>query len=97
MSLSNTFVVLMGLGIVFFGLICIVFLCQIMSFICKSMIKETPTDAIPSPSNANEVIPNRQEFVAAVSAVMTFQASKSALSKNSHNLLYSIVKKYITN
>ena len=63
MSLSNTFVVLMGLGIVFFGLICIVFLCQIMSFICKSMIKETPT-------NTNEVIPNRQEFVAAVSAVI---------------------------
>ena len=72
MSLSNTFVVLMGLGIVFFGLICIVFLCQITSFICKSMIKETPNVVAPRPSNTNtnEVIPNRQEFVAAVSAAI---------------------------
>lgn len=68
MSLSNTFVVLMGLGIVFFGLICIVFLCQIMSFVCNSMTKEASTAVVPSPSE--EAIPNRQEFVAAVSAAI---------------------------
>lgn len=68
MALSNTFVVLMGLGIVFFGLICIVFLCQIMSFVCKSITKEAPAAVAPSP--LEEAIPNRPEFVAAVSAAI---------------------------
>ena len=34
---ENLFVVLMGVGTVFFGLICIILLCTAMSAVCRSM------------------------------------------------------------
>ena len=36
-EVSNLFVVLMGVGTVFFGLICIIILCMAMSAVCRSM------------------------------------------------------------
>ena len=38
-EVSNLFVVLMGIGTVFFGLICIILLCMAMSAVCRSMEK----------------------------------------------------------
>lgn len=73
MELSNTFVCLMGVGTVFFGLICIILLCTIMSAICKKFAKpdSVPTaTATPTMTSAKTTIANRQEFIAAVSAVI---------------------------
>lgn len=65
------FVVLMGLGTVFFGLIVLIVLCTLMGAICKRFIKEEPAKtADPAAAPAAETIANRQEFIAAVSAAI---------------------------
>lgn len=74
MELSNTFVILMGLGTVFFGLICIILLCYLVSYFVQK-IAPTPTQApapatTVAPAPAKSTIANRQEFIAAVSAVI---------------------------
>lgn len=74
-EISNTFVVVMGISVVFIGLICIVLLCKIVSAICMLADKKevtTPVTAItPSaPVSAAQPIENRQEIIAAVSAVL---------------------------
>lgn len=68
-------VVLMGVGIVFVGLVTIVFLCTIMSAIVKALDKKgavnAPAAAAPAPVAAQPaVIENRGELVAAISAVI---------------------------
>lgn len=72
MEISNTFVCLMGLGIVFLGLICIILLCMLMSAICKKLDKsvKAPTVIESEPTTTKSTITNRQEFIAAVSAVI---------------------------
>ncbi len=72
MEISNTFVCLMGIGTVFFGLICIILLCMLMSAICKKFEKsdDVPTVIESVPTTTKTTIPNRQEFIAAVSAVI---------------------------
>ena len=51
MEISNGFVVVMGLGVVFFGLICIVVLCSLMSLILKErgQKKEVPASPVAAP------------------------------------------------
>lgn len=68
-------VITMGLGIVFVGLISIVFLCMIMSVIVRKVDKKeatsAPTVSAPAPVAAQPtVIANRSELVAAISAVV---------------------------
>lgn len=72
MELSNAFVCLMGLGTVFFGLICIILLCMLMSAVCKKFDKpaEAATVIESAPTVTKPTITNRQEFIAAVSAVI---------------------------
>ncbi len=75
MELSNTFVILMGLGTVFFGLICIIVLCYIMSYVVQKIAKPVPAAPASAPVAQNAApaktqIANRQEFIAAVSAVI---------------------------
>ncbi|WP_308589156.1 OadG family protein [uncultured Oscillibacter sp.] len=67
MEYSNAFVCLMGLGIVFFGLICLVALTTVMSLLCgrKQPAPAAPAAAVPA---APEV--DRQALVAAVSAAL---------------------------
>lgn len=70
--MSNTFVVCLGMGVVFFGLICIVILLKIMGALCNANSKEE-TEAIKPIASApavSQVIPNRQEVIAAVSAAI---------------------------
>lgn len=70
MELSNTFVVLMGLSIVFIGLICIVFLCQLMSLLCK-LLSQKDLTPIPAENTSDALTgPNRQELIAAISAAL---------------------------
>lgn len=72
------FVVAMGMGIVFIGLICIVFLCMLMSKIVMAMdtksAASTPVSSAQTTPEATaaatDAIPNRQELIAAVSAAL---------------------------
>lgn len=71
-------VCLLGISIVFAGLLCIVGLCKLMSLACGST--QTKTDApaqeqIAAP--AAEEIPNREEMVAALSAVIAEELGTS--------------------
>ena len=75
-ELSNVFVVCMGVGVVFVGLIALIIICKLMGAICGIFIKDKPAAAVPAAAApaasapvSNE-IPNRQEFVAAVSAAI---------------------------
>ncbi len=67
---SNLFVCLMGMGTVFFGLICLIALTTIMGKIVggRAVPAATPAPAAAPVSAAAE--PNRQELVAAVSAAI---------------------------
>ncbi len=71
-EVSNAFVVVMGISVVFIGLICIVILCKILSAICA--LGQKKTDVQPAVSQpvaaAPQVIENRQEIIAAVSAAV---------------------------
>ena len=72
---NNLFVVLMGIGTVFFCLICIIVLCMAMSAVCRSMGGAAPVVAAPAPAVAvpavrNDAIPNRQAMIAAISAAI---------------------------
>ena len=74
---SNLFVVLMGLGTVFFGLVCIIILCSIMSRICTMLDKKTdntpaaaPAAAPASPAVQAAPVQNRQAMIAAISAAI---------------------------
>lgn len=74
-EISNTFVVLMGLGTVFFGLICIIILSNIMSAVCRRLTKketahaeELPTATYAAP--AAVPVADRQAMIAAISAAI---------------------------
>ena len=72
--MSNLFVVVMGIGTVFFGLICIIVLSMAMSAICRSMGgTPTPAPVVPAPPPApaaSAAIPNRQAMIAAIAAAI---------------------------
>lgn len=72
MEPSSLFVCLMGLGTVFFGLICLIILTTIMGKIVGG--RAAPASAAPAavvPAAAPAAAePNRQELVAAVSAAI---------------------------
>ena len=67
-------VVLMGVGTVFFGLICIIVLSMAMSAICRSMGGDAaPAPVVPTPPPApaaGAAIPNRQAMIAAIAVAI---------------------------
>lgn len=68
---SNLFVCLLGIGTVFLGLICLIILCKIVSaFSGKEKKTATPVASPVTAPAVNQPIENRQEIVAAVSAVI---------------------------
>ena len=78
-EISNLFVVLMGLGTVFFGLICIIILSTLMSAVCGLLAKKPAasqkTDAAPAevtaaPAAVPVAAPDRQAMIAAISAAI---------------------------
>lgn len=72
-------VVVMGVGVVFVGLVLIILICKIMgSFFAKtSKAEETPAAAVATaPAAQNTVIENRQEIIAAVTAVCAEEMGK---------------------
>ena len=71
MDYSSIFVCLMGMGTVFFGLICLIGLTTLLGRFCgKAQKPATVTaSAVPAASSA-AAEPNRQELVAAISAAI---------------------------
>lgn len=71
MEPSSLFVCLMGMGTVFFGLICLIVLTTLMGKILGAAKPAAPA-AAPAPAVAAAAAPepNRQELVAAVSAAI---------------------------
>lgn len=69
MDYSSVFVCLMGMGTVFFGLICLIILTTIMGRVCGhgQQAAAPAAPAVPAPA-APQV--NQQELVAAVSAAI---------------------------
>ena len=73
---SNAVVVLLGMGIVFVGLVCLVILCAVMGKIFGAVqakseaVAAAPAAAAPAAPAAPVEIPNRGEFIAAVSAAI---------------------------
>lgn len=80
LSINDSYVIVLGIGTVFVGLICIIILCKILSVCCKMLAKkesdgtETAAASIPSAPAAKApvpaVIPNRRETVAAIAAAI---------------------------
>lgn len=76
--MSNVFVCIMGIGTVFVGLICIIAICKVMTLVCGLFAgEEQNADAInpaqmprAKSAAANGSIPNKQEIVAGVCAVI---------------------------
>ena len=72
--MPDSFVVVLGVGTVFFGLICLVLLCKIIGFFCNVAAKKEKSTAVTenhTPATLQvQPIENREEIVAAVSAVI---------------------------
>lgn len=75
-EINNAFVVAMGVGTVFVGLICIVVLCKVISLFCRSGKKEEAAQApvkaaAPAAQAETALAPEkRRELIAAVSAAL---------------------------
>ncbi len=70
---SNTFVVAMGISVVFIGLICLVIVCKILGVLCQIRDKgentNQPVTAVSQPTAvSSQAIVNKQEILAAVCA-----------------------------
>lgn len=80
---SNLFVTLMGIGTVFFGLICIIVLTTIMGKVLKSNAKPAAPAPAAAPKAAASAAPavntaKEQEILAAVIAAVTEDLGPSA-------------------
>lgn len=70
-GISSLFVCALGIGTVFFGLICIVLLCYLMSAACNMFEKKNPETAkqaqvtLASGAPAVSKVENKQEIIAA--------------------------------
>ena len=82
--MSEGFVILMGMGTVFVGLICIIIVCSIMSAIIRGFEKnkpETTADVSGTPvavSKNNDVIADRDKVVVAISAAIAEEIGEDA-------------------
>ena len=77
-EISNLFVVVMGLATVFIGLICIILLCYLMSYVVRQIDKKKPAaPVVEEPAAAApQAIENRGELVAAISAAIAEELGK---------------------
>ena len=89
MEYSSLFVTLMGIGTVFFGLICIIFLTLAMGAILKGKEK-APATAAAAPAAAPAPAPKPQgmqpEIVAAITAALSEEVGISSRSMNIVNI-----------
>lgn len=69
MDYSNLFVCLMGIGTVFFGLICIILLVTLMSFVCRKTEQKNTLEPVSAPAGVPKAGIG-PELIAAVSAAI---------------------------
>lgn len=69
MEVSSLFVCVMGMGVTFIGLICLILLTTAMGKIVNRGGEPAKPTPAPVPA-APDALPNRQELIAAVSAVL---------------------------
>lgn len=74
-EVSNTLVCIMGMGVVFIGLICLVIICQLLRLCCMRFSSNSNTEekieaTSATPVSVPDAIENREELIAAVSAVI---------------------------
>ena len=88
MEYSSLFVTLMGIGTVFFGLICIIFLTMAMGAILKGKEKApaaaAAAPAAPAPAPAPQGM--QPEIVAAITAALSEEVGISSRSMNIVNI-----------
>lgn len=70
MEYSNLFVCLMGMGTVFIGLICIILLVSLMSYVCRKSDKQAAPAPVAAPVAAAPKTGVTPELIAAVSAAI---------------------------
>ena len=85
MEYSSLFVTLMGIGTVFFGLICIIFLTMAMGAILKGKEK-APAAAAAAPAAAPAPQGMQPEIVAAITAALSEEVGISSRSMNIVNI-----------
>ena len=68
MQVSSLFFLFLGMGVTFFGLICLIFLKLLLGKLAGGSAK--PAATAPAAPPAAEAVPNRQEIIAAVSAAL---------------------------
>ena len=80
--MPSSVVCVLGMGIVFIALICIVFMCNIMSFCVRlfegKKTNEVPATAVSAPAPAAAPIANKQEIIAAACAVIAEEIGADA-------------------
>lgn len=86
MEYSPLFVTLMGIGTVFFGLICIIFLTTIMGGLMKNQKKAMPAAAAAAPAPAPKPQGMQPEIVAAITAALSEEIGIPARSMNIVNI-----------
>lgn len=70
-------VVVMGVGVVFVGLILIILICKIMGlFFARTAKPESKPETAVAPAATNATIENRQEIIAAVTAAAAEEMGK---------------------
>ena len=86
MEYSPIFVTLMGIGTVFFGLICIIFLTMAMGALMKGQRKAVPAAAAPAAAPAPAPKPQgmQPEIVAAITAALS---EEIGIPSNSMNIV----------
>ncbi len=83
-SIPNWFVIVMGLGIVFIGLIAIILLCKILGAVCslaEAKEKKAPASLPSAPAPAAAPAPvqgNRQEIIVAIGVAIAEEIGVSA-------------------
>ena len=77
-KIPNWMVIVMGIGVVFVGLIAIIILCKIMGlfFISKAKTNKKAAEVKPAPAVQSAVVENRQEIIAAITAVCAEEMGK---------------------
>ncbi|MBQ9196346.1 MAG: OadG family protein [Clostridia bacterium] len=94
-DIPTWFVVVMGMGIVFIGLICLILLISAMGAIMKRVNAKQEAQqaaaraampAAPSIAPANAAIPNRSELVAAISVALAEELGKDVKAIRIHSI-----------
>jgi len=91
---SKLFVVLFGIGVVFFGLICIIVLTSIMGKIMVAIAKKAPAPAAAAPAAATKAAPApaaapagiAPEIIAAITAALSEEPGISSHGMNITNI-----------